>query len=39
MVREIVEAHHGRVTLTSEPGVGSTFAVQVPLIRTSLSGA
>jgi signal transduction histidine kinase len=39
MVREIVEAHHGRVTLISEPGVGSTFAVQVPLIRTSLSGA
>jgi signal transduction histidine kinase/ligand-binding sensor domain-containing protein len=31
MVKEIVGAHHGQVTLQSEVGRGSTFIVQLPL--------
>jgi two-component system, OmpR family, phosphate regulon sensor histidine kinase PhoR len=31
LVREIVELHGGRVIVHSEPGVGSTFAVRLPL--------
>ncbi|MBL8294128.1 MAG: HAMP domain-containing histidine kinase [Bryobacterales bacterium] len=30
MVNHIVRAHGGRVTLTSEPGKGSTFMIQLP---------
>lgn len=30
LVREIVELHGGRVTVHSEPGVGSTFSVRFP---------
>jgi signal transduction histidine kinase len=31
MVKEIVEAHNGRVDVMSEPAGGSTFVVRVPL--------
>ncbi len=32
IVRQIAEAHGGRATLRSEPGVGSTFVVWVPAV-------
>ncbi|KQT89608.1 hypothetical protein ASG49_17970 [Marmoricola sp. Leaf446] len=34
IVRTIVEAHDGRVDVTSAPGEGSTFGVTLPLRRT-----
>jgi len=30
IVRSIVEAHHGAVRVTSEPGQGSTFTIEIP---------
>lgn len=31
LVKEIVERHHGRVTVSGEKGVGSTFTILLPL--------
>lgn len=33
IVKEIVEAHHGRITVTSEVGKGSTFSVFIPVAQ------
>jgi len=32
VAKRIVEAHHGSITVQSEPGKGSTFAIRLPLI-------
>jgi PAS domain S-box-containing protein len=31
IVKAIVDAHHGRVTVESEPGLGATFRVELPV--------
>jgi signal transduction histidine kinase len=31
LVKKIVEAHHGKVHVESEPGQGSTFSIMIPL--------
>lgn len=31
IVRKIIDKHHGRITVESEPGVGTEFAVHLPL--------
>jgi len=36
LARRIVEDHHGRIDVTSTVGKGTTFAVVLPLQRTSL---
>ncbi|HTK44485.1 MAG TPA: response regulator [Patescibacteria group bacterium] len=33
LTRQLVEAHHGRISVVSEVGVGSTFTVRLPLRR------
>jgi signal transduction histidine kinase len=31
IVRDLVQAHHGKVVLKSEPGIGSQFTILLPL--------
>lgn len=31
LVRQIVEAHHGRIEVLSTPGSGSTFSIRIPI--------
>ncbi|MEQ1922319.1 MAG: sensor histidine kinase, partial [Pyrinomonadaceae bacterium] len=31
LVKQIIEAHGGKVTASSEPGKGSTFAIELPV--------
>jgi len=33
LVRHFAEAHHGRVTVSSEPGKGSAFSLWLPLVK------
>ena len=35
LVRWIAERHHGRVTVASRPGEGSTFTVELPIVRAN----
>jgi signal transduction histidine kinase len=31
IVKAIVDAHHGRIRVESEPGAGATFRVEIPV--------
>jgi two-component system sensor histidine kinase MtrB len=35
VVKQIVEAHDGRIEVQSKPGQGATFQIELPLIRTA----
>jgi signal transduction histidine kinase len=36
IVRKLVQAHHGTVSVASEPSLGTTFTVEIPLVQASL---
>jgi ligand-binding sensor domain-containing protein len=36
LVKELIEMHHGSISATSQPGVGSQFTVRVPIGREHL---
>jgi len=35
LVRRIIDEHHGQINVTSEPGKGSTFEVELPFARVA----
>lgn len=37
LTKELVDLHHGKITLTSEEGQGTTFCVWIPVDKTSFS--
>jgi signal transduction histidine kinase len=37
LTRRLVELHHGQLTVESEPGVGSTFTVTMPLHQAAVT--
>jgi signal transduction histidine kinase len=38
LTRRLVELHHGRLSVDSEPGIGSTFTVTLPLRQPDTAG-
>ena len=39
IVKAIVEAHDGTITITSEPNIGTSFAISLPLAHPLLTHA
>jgi heavy metal sensor kinase len=39
LVKWVVEAHHGRIHVSSEPGRGADFRVEIPLLPSESKGA
>jgi signal transduction histidine kinase len=37
IAREVIEAHGGRIHVESEPGVGTTFRIQLPVISSDVA--